>query len=75
MASTKIDATHDFASGPVEAGEIEKYLPHRYPFLLIDRVVHMELEPEKNLRAIKNVSMNRLWFRRAFLAEAVLSMR
>ena len=25
--------------GPVEAAEIEKYLPHRYPFLLIDRVV------------------------------------
>ena len=34
--------------GPVEAAEIETYLPHRYPFLLFDRVVHMELEPVKN---------------------------
>ena len=47
---------------PVEAAEIEKYLPHRYPFLLIDRVVHMELEPMKKLRAIKNVTMNEPFF-------------
>lgn len=36
--------------------EILKTLPHRYPFLLIDRVV--EVEPGKRLLAIKNVTFN-----------------
>lgn len=36
--------------------DILKHLPHRYPFLLIDRVV--DYEPGKNLVAIKNVSHN-----------------
>ncbi len=58
--------------GPVEAAEIEKYLPHRYPFLLIDRVVHMELEPEKKIRAIKNVSMNEPFFTGHFPGNPVM---
>ena len=41
---------------PLDVTEIIKYLPHRYPFLLIDRVT--EHEPGKNLTAIKNVSIN-----------------
>lgn len=36
--------------------DIIKTLPHRYPFLLIDRV--LELEPGKRIVAIKNVTMN-----------------
>lgn len=36
--------------------EIVKYLPHRYPFLLVDRVV--AYERDKSLRAIKNVTVN-----------------
>ena len=36
--------------------EILKHLPHRYPFLLIDRVV--DYEPGKSLVAIKNVTHN-----------------
>ncbi|MFO0460003.1 MAG: 3-hydroxyacyl-[acyl-carrier-protein] dehydratase FabZ, partial [Burkholderiales bacterium] len=35
---------------------ILEYLPHRYPFLLIDRV--LELEPGKRIVAIKNVTIN-----------------
>lgn len=58
--------------GPVEAAEIEKFLPHRYPFLLIDRVVHMELKPEKRLRAIKNVSMNEPFFAGHFPGNPVM---
>jgi 3-hydroxyacyl-[acyl-carrier-protein] dehydratase len=58
--------------GPVEAAEIETYLPHRYPFLLIDRVVHMELEPEKKIRAIKNVSMNEPFFAGHFPGNPVM---
>lgn len=40
--------------------EILKYLPHRYPFLLIDRVLEMEVG--KSLLAIKNVSINEPFF-------------
>ncbi|NOH83077.1 3-hydroxyacyl-ACP dehydratase FabZ [Vibrio genomosp. F6] len=36
--------------------EIQELLPHRYPFLLIDRVV--DFEEAKHLTAIKNVSVN-----------------
>ncbi|SMF43557.1 3-hydroxyacyl-[acyl-carrier-protein] dehydratase [Alteromonadaceae bacterium Bs31] len=36
--------------------EIKKYLPHRYPFLLIDRVV--ELVEGESIVALKNVSIN-----------------
>jgi 3-hydroxyacyl-[acyl-carrier-protein] dehydratase len=36
--------------------QILKQLPHRYPFLLVDRV--LALEPGKSIRALKNVSMN-----------------
>lgn len=36
--------------------EIIKYLPHRYPFLLIDRVT--DYRPETSLSALKNVSIN-----------------
>ena len=35
-------------------------MPHRYPFLLIDRII--EMEPGKSLVAIKNVSMNEPFF-------------
>lgn len=58
--------------GPVEASEIEKYLPHRYPFLLIDRVVSMTLEPEKRLKAIKNVTINEPFFTGHFPGNPVM---
>jgi 3-hydroxyacyl-[acyl-carrier-protein] dehydratase len=40
--------------------QILKQLPHRYPFLLVDRVV--ELEKGKRIVALKNVSMNEPFF-------------
>ena len=58
--------------GPVEASEIEKYLPHRYPFLLIDRVVSMSMEPEKKLTAVKNVSINEPYFTGHFPGNPVM---
>jgi 3-hydroxyacyl-[acyl-carrier-protein] dehydratase len=41
---------------PLEAADIMRIIPHRYPFLLIDRVV--ELEPGKRVVAMKNVTAN-----------------
>lgn len=44
--------------------EIMDFLPHRYPFLLVDRVV--EFEPGKRLVAIKNVTINEPFFQGHF---------
>ncbi len=44
----------------MEIKEIREYLPHRYPFLLIDRVV--EFEAGKKIIALKNVSINEPFF-------------
>jgi len=40
--------------------EILEHLPHRYPFILVDRV--LELEPGNKIKAIKNVSINEPFF-------------
>ncbi|HEV7714896.1 MAG TPA: 3-hydroxyacyl-ACP dehydratase FabZ [Steroidobacteraceae bacterium] len=40
--------------------EIKEYLPHRYPFLLIDRIV--AFEKDKRIVALKNVSVNEPFF-------------
>jgi len=40
--------------------EIRKYLPHRYPFLLVDRVV--ELTPGESIVAYKNLTINEPFF-------------
>src|SRR5437867_2619821 len=40
--------------------QICKHLPHRYPFLLVDRVVSMEVG--KNIVALKNVTINEPFF-------------
>lgn len=47
---------------PIKIGEIKKILPHRQPFLLIDRVLSYTLEPEITLTAIKNVTINEPFF-------------
>ncbi|MCL1916416.1 MAG: 3-hydroxyacyl-ACP dehydratase FabZ [Desulfovibrionaceae bacterium] len=44
--------------------QIMEFLPHRYPFLLVDRVV--ELTPGKTIRAYKNVSFNEEFFQGHF---------
>lgn len=44
----------------MEIEEVMQYLPHRYPFLLVDRIVEMELG--KSVTAIKNVTINEPFF-------------
>ena len=44
--------------------EILEFLPHRYPFLLIDRII--EFEPMKRLVALKNVTINEPFFQGHF---------
>jgi len=51
---------------PIEIDVIKKILPHRYPFLLIDRVLSYTLEPEVSLIAVKNVTINEPFFQGHF---------
>ena len=50
--------------------KILKLLPHRYPFLLVDRVV--EIEKGKRIKALKNVSINEPFFSGHFPARPVM---
>jgi beta-hydroxyacyl-ACP dehydratase FabZ len=45
-------------------------LPHRYPFLLVDRIV--EMEPQKSIVGIKNVTMNEPFFQGHFPGNPVM---
>ena len=45
----------------MDINQIREYLPHRYPFLLVDRVAELDLEG-KSIRAYKNVSINEPFF-------------
>ena len=55
---------------PVDVNRIQALLPHRYPFLLVDRV--LELEPNKRILAIKNVSINEPFFQGHFPGHPVM---
>ena len=44
----------------LDVNEIMKLLPHRYPFLLVDRVT--EIDPGKKIVGLKNVTMNEPFF-------------
>ncbi len=44
----------------MDIAQIKEYLPHRYPFLMIDRV--LECEPPSRILALKNVSVNEEFF-------------
>ncbi len=54
----------------MDINEIMSILPHRYPFLLIDRVV--EMEPRKRIVAIKNVTINEPFFQGHFPGQPVM---
>lgn len=54
----------------MEANEVREYLPHRYPFLLIDRVISVEAGEE--IVALKNVSVNEPFFTGHFPADPVM---
>lgn len=53
-----------------DIGRILEMLPHRYPFLLVDRV--LDFDPGKQLRAIKNVSVNEPFFQGHFPGNPVM---
>lgn len=54
----------------LNSNQIQDIIPHRYPFLLIDKV--LELEPGHSCKAIKNVSANEMQFMGHFPQEHVM---
>ena len=50
--------------------DIQKLLPHRYPFLLVDRVI--ELEVGKRIVGVKNVTANEQFFQGHFPGEPIM---
>ena len=46
---------------PMNIFQVMQRLPHRYPFLLIDRVIEVDL-PNKRLKAVKNITINKPFF-------------
>jgi 3-hydroxyacyl-[acyl-carrier-protein] dehydratase len=54
----------------LDINEIMKILPHRYPFLLVDRVI--ESDPGKRIVCIKNVTMNEPFFEGHFPGHPVM---
>jgi len=54
----------------LDIDEIKKILPHRYPFLLVDRI--LELDPGKRAVGIKNVTANEPFFQGHFPQRAVM---
>jgi len=55
---------------PIDIKGIMEILPHRYPFLMVDRIV--ELEKSVRITALKNVSMNEPFFQGHFPGEPVM---
>jgi 3-hydroxyacyl-[acyl-carrier-protein] dehydratase len=51
-----VNTTADDFTLPFDYAAIGRILPHRYPFLLVDRVT--EFEPDKRIVGIKNISLN-----------------
>jgi 3-hydroxymyristoyl/3-hydroxydecanoyl-(acyl carrier protein) dehydratase len=54
----------------MEQAEIQALLPHRYPFLLVDRV--QELDPDRRIVGIKNVTINEPFFQGHFPGRPVM---
>ncbi len=60
----------DISKLPVDVVCIQSLLPHRYPFLLVDRVI--DLEPNVRIRALKNVTINEPFFNGHFPGSPVM---
>ncbi len=55
---------------PIDIQKVLKLLPHRYPFLMVDRVLEMEVG--KRIKALKNVTVNEPHFQGHFPEEPIM---
>ncbi|MCU1065193.1 3-hydroxyacyl-ACP dehydratase FabZ [Stenotrophomonas maltophilia] len=56
---------------PIDVCQIQELLPHRYPFLLVDRVLELDIEA-KRILAQKNVSINEPFFQGHFPGRPIM---
>ena len=56
---------------PVDVNTIQTLIPHRYPFLLVDRIVDLDLEA-KRIVGIKNVTFNEPFFQGHFPGQPIM---
>ncbi|MEE4249956.1 MAG: 3-hydroxyacyl-ACP dehydratase FabZ [Alcanivoracaceae bacterium] len=54
----------------MDINQIREFLPHRYPFLLVDRV--LQIEPGVSIEALKNVSVNEPFFNGHFPQQPIM---
>lgn len=57
-------------SSIIDVEKIKKILPHRYPFLLVDRV--LEVEEGKRIKTLKNITVNESFFQGHFPSKSVM---
>lgn len=67
MPDTTAPKTH---AVPIDVMRIMEMIPHRFPFLMIDRIV--ELRPDEKAVGLKNVSINEPYFQGHFPRDAVM---
>ena len=68
--SRKMAEQDEQDQGQLDIGEIMKILPHRYPFLLVDRVI--EMEGYERVVGIKNVTVNEHFFQGHFPGKPIM---
>lgn len=56
----------------LKINEIKEILPHRYPMLLIDRVVEMDIEEKMYVKGYKNLSANEAFFQGHYPEEPIM---
>lgn len=61
-----VDTPNTEKTSLVDIKEILKILPHRYPFLLVDKIVEMDLGDKPAIVGQKNVTMNESFFQGHF---------
>lgn len=66
MAAEKVSG----GGAHIEIGEVMEYIPHRYPFLMIDRV--LDVQPDVSAIGLKNVTINEHYFQGHFPTRPVM---
>ncbi|MDR3594834.1 3-hydroxyacyl-ACP dehydratase FabZ [Clostridium sp.] len=56
----------------LDVNQIKEIIPHRYPMLLIDRVVEMDIEEKLFVKGYKNVSANEAYFQGHYPQEPIM---
>ncbi len=70
QASKKERVSKSGTDALLDIKKIQRILPHRYPFLLVDKVV--EIEGNKKIKGIKNVTFNELFFQGHFPSTPIM---